>query len=438
MSTFRAALITLALILIAGVISAVPAAAAPPPFVHPGVLVNNAQLDFVKAKLTANAEPWTAAYNQSKTARQRYASGSGGLLSDPAYVPKPIARVECVSDQASALNKGCADVLNDAHAAYWHALNWRYKGNRASAEKAVEIMNAWSAVHTSFRFEYNQYREALLVGSWAGAVFPRAAEIMRYSGYTPAAGKPAFNVTKFRSMLNTAYVPLISPQKGTTANWLMAMADAEVSIGVFDDNTTTYNKGIARFTRELPAMLYLTSDPPSYPHLAGLPQVPDDPGYDTAAEATTDKVRALWYTPTSFPSGQEQETCRDMAHTSMGFGSAFNVMETNRHQAGADLYTQNQARMVAGLNLNNGFIAQGIASGTTQPTGWTCGTRPMVIDINGANAWMLSNEIGYQHYAGRKGVSLPSTLTVVNTGRTKSYRSAFDLNWQTLTHAGTP
>ena len=37
---------------------------APATFTHPGVLVDRKQLDFVKAKVSAGAQPWTDAYNK--------------------------------------------------------------------------------------------------------------------------------------------------------------------------------------------------------------------------------------------------------------------------------------------------------------------------------------------------------------------------------------
>src|SRR4051812_24164403 len=47
-------------------VAAVPAAAAvaPATFAHPGVLVSQAQLDFVRGKVQAGEQPWKAAYDQ--------------------------------------------------------------------------------------------------------------------------------------------------------------------------------------------------------------------------------------------------------------------------------------------------------------------------------------------------------------------------------------
>jgi hypothetical protein len=81
-------------------------------FTHPGVLVDKAQLDFVRQQVQAGAQPQKAAYDAMK------ASGSASL----SYSPKPRAVVECGS--SSNPNYGCSDERNDAIAAYTQALLW--------------------------------------------------------------------------------------------------------------------------------------------------------------------------------------------------------------------------------------------------------------------------------------------------------------------------
>src|SRR5882672_7632960 len=72
-------------LLIAAAVPAVPASAAPATFTHPGVLVSRAQLDFVRDRVNANAQPWRDAYNQMIASQ--YASLS--------RTPTPRAVVEC-------------------------------------------------------------------------------------------------------------------------------------------------------------------------------------------------------------------------------------------------------------------------------------------------------------------------------------------------------
>src|SRR3982751_4377023 len=54
-------------------------------FYHPGVLVNRAQLDFIRKKVAAGEEPWKSAFEAAK------ASPYGAT----SYEPKPRETVEC-------------------------------------------------------------------------------------------------------------------------------------------------------------------------------------------------------------------------------------------------------------------------------------------------------------------------------------------------------
>ena len=68
-------------------------------------------------------------------------------------------------------------------------------GNVAHAAKSAEIMDAWSAVLVK-----HNNSNGPLQSAWAGAVFPRAAEVIRHTWD----GWPAANVARFEHMLKTA------------------------------------------------------------------------------------------------------------------------------------------------------------------------------------------------------------------------------------------
>ena len=74
-------------------------------FYHPGVLVNRAQLDFIKANVAAGNEPWKSAFEAAK-------SSPYGSLS---YEPKPRETVEC--GPYSKPDLGCKDEQRDSAAA---------------------------------------------------------------------------------------------------------------------------------------------------------------------------------------------------------------------------------------------------------------------------------------------------------------------------------
>ena len=148
----------------------------------PEVLVSQHGLDVVRLKVSAGTEPWKSAYAQVRDSS--YASLS--------WRPQPRSSVDCGSN--SNPDRGCTDEHMDGVAAYTQALIWYLTGDRRSAAKAIQILNAWPPVlkkHTN--------SNAKLQAGWAGATFARAAELVRYSG----AGWSAAAATRFGTMLRT-------------------------------------------------------------------------------------------------------------------------------------------------------------------------------------------------------------------------------------------
>src|SRR5204862_3569774 len=78
-------------------VPALPVSAAPATFAHPGVLVSRSQLDFIRAKVNANAQPWRNAYNQM----------IGSTYASLSRTPTPRAIVEC--GPTSNPNNGCTN-----------------------------------------------------------------------------------------------------------------------------------------------------------------------------------------------------------------------------------------------------------------------------------------------------------------------------------------
>src|ERR1700730_6246165 len=74
----------------------------PAGFYHPGVLVNRAQLDFVKARVAAGSEPWKSACEAAKASE----------LGASNYVPHPWKTCEC--GPFSKPDHGCKDEQHDS------------------------------------------------------------------------------------------------------------------------------------------------------------------------------------------------------------------------------------------------------------------------------------------------------------------------------------
>jgi len=370
----------------AGSSNAGAAGAASSAFVHPGILVNQAMLDFVKAKIAAGAEPWKSALAAAQ------ASKFGKLT----YTPTPRAVVDCGS--SSIPDNGCSDEKNDVLGAYTHALIWAYTGNEANAKKAIEIMNAWSAVLTD-----HTNSNAPLQSAWAAEVFPRAAEIIRYT----YPSWPADEVARFGKLLHDVYLPKVVNGSASNGNWETSMIEATLNIGVFNDDRAAFEQGLKMWRERTPAYIYISKD--------GAAPVPPPRGNKTGAALTK-----YWYDQSMLIDGLGQETCRDMSHIQYGLAGIINSAET-AHLQGIDLYGEQAERLQAGLEFHAQYL-----NGAAVPATLCGGT---LTDNNPNPMW----EIALNHFVTRQAATLPETqklaLKIRPTG------TDHHVGWETLTHA---
>jgi hypothetical protein len=370
---------------------AAPSSPPPPPFVHPGVLVSQRGLDVVRMKVTTGTEPWRSAYAQMRS--NSYASLS--------WRPQPRSSVDCGSN--SNPDRGCTEERDDAVAAYTDALLWYVSRDRRYATKAIQILDAWSAV-----LKQHTNSNAKLQAGWAGSTFARAAELIRYSGagWTPA------TATRFGTMLRTAFVPLlIGGAPGANGNWELIDIDALTGMAVYLDDHTTFAKALDMWRKRVPAYIYLKSDGPT--------PVPP-PG---AGRMSRSELAAYWQGQTTYVDGLAQETCRDFGHTGWGLDAAVHAAETARLQ-GVDLYGEQRERITKGFE----FHAQ-YELGAKVPS-WLChgkvhrGLGPIL-------------EVAYDEYHNRLGMSLPNTAALLARDRPEGTDGHF-VAWETLTFANNP
>ncbi|MFF0557799.1 alginate lyase family protein [Streptomyces sp. NPDC004266] len=366
------------------------AEAAPAAFVHPGVLVSRGQLDFTREKVLAGAQPWKGAFDQMTVSK--YAS--------LARVPKPRAVVECGS--YSNPNYGCTDEREDALAAYTLSLAWYVTRDSRYAEKAIEIMDAWSGVITD-----HTNSNAPLQTGWAGSSWPRAAEIIRYT-YT---GWPQARVDRFKGMLRNVYLPEVANGSQSNGNWELSMTEAAIGIAVFLEDRAAYDKAVAKFRGRVPAYIYLTGD-------GALPKAAPGSGLDTR-----DELVRYWQGQTTFVDGLTQETCRDLTHTGYGLSAISHIAETSRIQ-GQDLYPEVADRLRHALGLQARYEL-----GEPVPS-WLCGGT--LKDRLGP-----VTEVGFNALHGRMGYAMTNTQKLTEGGRPAGTNNLF-VAWETLTHAANP
>ena len=171
---------------------------APDHFVHPGVFLDNTQLNLIKSKVAQGAEPWSSAYS--------------AMLSDPlaslSRTPSPTTVVQC--GPTSRPNIGCTAERQDALAAYAMSLAWYMSDSKQYAEKAISYMNGWAQTIQS----HNNSNAPLQTG-WSGASWARAAEIIRYSN----AGWAPKDISAFENMLRKVYLPEVIVGSNNNGNW---------------------------------------------------------------------------------------------------------------------------------------------------------------------------------------------------------------------------
>jgi Alginate lyase len=409
-------------------------------FVHPGVLLSGDDLAFVRAKIAAGQQPWKGAFDKllnggsseatdRRPTRYRYSSLS--------YVAAPVPVLQSASpsniDYSDARglgwrNIGAIEHQDDAQAAYAQALVWAYTGDQAHANKAIEIMNAWSSTLTQIKFdqprhpETNQpvYNGGKTQAAWGGSLFARAAEIIRHTG----AGWSSGDVARFESMLHDLYRPITASNWTNGANWMTTLAEATIAIGVFTDNRTTFDQGVAAWREKVPSTIYMAADGPT--------PVPPHSSYNTASE-----LKSYWYSPSSYVDGLYQEALRDISHTAMGLGAMSNGARTAEIQ-GVDLFGEQRARIVAGYERSAGYINQyldKVASlgGAQPPSSWVPSGWPGSSFKVGGLLYTSGWEVAYGYLADELGISMPNTERLV--GRLRPTTGSLHLSWETLTHA---
>ncbi|MFC7303172.1 alginate lyase family protein [Streptomyces monticola] len=365
----------------------------PGPLVHPGGLVDREQLETARKKVRQGEEPWASAFDGMRASR--YAS----LW----YTPQPQTEVSCPTGDKPGV--GCQQEREDAIAAYTHALMWSVTRDEKHAQKAVDIMDLWSATlkgHTE--------GNSGLQSAWAGSTWARAAEIMRhvYKGWSQD------GVTRFDRLLREIYLPQVAGgSAGRNGNWDLVMADAASAIGVFLDDRAVFERAVEHVRQRVPAYFYLRKDgkrPVAPP--GGLVQTPGE-------------LTRYWFGQRRFVDGLAQETCRNFQHVGYAVAATAHVAETARHQ-GVDLYRDVAERLRAALELH---ARHQVAEDPTAPR-WLCGgklTLTMGPDL----------EVALNHLQNRLGLHLPQARRLTGEMRPAGTDDLF-VAWETLTHGDSP
>jgi len=354
--------------------------AKPAGFIHPGVLVNRAQLDEIKRRVAAGIEPQKTAFEAMKASP----------LCALSYTAHPVPTV--MSGPQSNPDIGAKAEQADCEAAYGQALIWGITGDAAYAKNAIRIMNAWSHTLTGG----HRYANGPIQSAWTASVFARAAELIRYTDPEWSDAE----VAAFQNMLRTQYLPFMIHGDRENGNKELAMTEALVNIGVFNDDRAVFELGLKMWRGRTPAYIYLRTDGPK-------PIVPPGCG------------PALWgnkgFTP-EFVDGITQEAARDSHHSWLAFASMVDAAETARQQ-GVDLYGEEAKRIMAALEFEGRYLPPNNAP------------PPKNLEFTLQQTW----EIAYNHYHNRLGYDLPMIAAVLPKVRPTG--ANHHMAWESLTHA---
>jgi hypothetical protein len=331
-------------------------------FVHPGLLHTAA--DFTRMAANLNNEPWKSGWNV-------LIANSHAQLS---WVPRPVEIVYRGYDGVNPENY--SRLFNDVAAAYACALRWKLSGDAAYANKAVEIMNAWSGMLTAIRGT----TDAALAAGIYGYEFANAGEIMRtYSGWAAA------DFLRFQNMMRNVFYPMnhdfLIRHNGTDvthywANWDLCQMASILAIGVLCDDQAYFDEAINYFKNGL--------------------------GNGAIAQA-------VYYVHPGHL-GQWQESGRDQGHATLGIAlmGAFCEMAWNQ---GVDLYGFDNNRFLMG--------AEYVAKSNLIQSGTSYYTVPYVryTNVDRVNQTVFSTNaqgnvrpcwaLVYHHYVNRKGLAAP-------------------------------
>jgi hypothetical protein len=329
-------------------------------FIHPGMLHN--EEDFERMRKHKNRRPWKAGW-------ERLVANHHASLD---YKPRPVENVVRGRDRLATAPENYRLLFNDTAAAYACALRWRVSGDRAYAEKAVEILNAWSATLKKL----SGSTDVCLAAGIYGYQFANAAEIMRtYKGWKPE------DFERFKTMMREVFLSInerfLEHHNGTIdehywANWDLCNMASMMAIGILCDDRKSYNYVVRYFKRgngngAIKNAVY-------YVHPGGL--------------------------------GQWQESGRDQGHATMGIPLMATICEMAWKQ-GDDLYGYDNNRFLAGAE----YVAK-YNLGEDVPfkkyVNRKHGTHTEV-SSHGRGAQRPGWELVYNHYVIRKGLSAPWT-----------------------------
>lgn len=316
-------------------------------FIHPGIDMTSSDLEYMKKQVLAGEQPWKDAFERLKTSTNLQ------------FEIKPFTHV--VRGPYGKPNIGGDDLRTGSELAYNCALMWYITNDKTYAQKAIEIINAWSPVLWDF-----DYNDAKLLAGWTGHMLCNAAEILKYTD----SGWQQKDIDRFNEMLMAVYYPLMRfyyPQ--ANGNWDGAIIHSILAIAIFTDNREMFSNAIDHF-------LHAPVNGSLFKYI--------------------------------YPSGQCQESMRDQGHVQLGLGEFAGAAKVAFTQ-GVNLFSIANNRLALGYEYTSQFLM---------------GKTPHCYGKISDRAKNLRDdfEYVYRHYTAT-GIEVPFTKQAADSIRPKASRS---------------
>lgn len=349
-------------------------------FTHPGLLHTADDLTRMKTAVAAKQSP----------VYDGYLALAAHARSSSSYAVQNIGQI-------TTWGRGPANYQNqavaDSAAAYQNALIWSVTGDTAHADKARDILNAWSTSLTAITGA-----DGPLGAGLQAFKFVNAAELLRHTGYDGWATADLARCEE--SFLRVWYPALSSYMLYANGNWDLTSLQSLLGIGVFCEEPTLFYDAL-RFA---------------------------------AAGAGNGSVLHRIVTDV----GQGQESGRDQGHEQLAVGLLADAAQVAWNQ-GVDLWGFDENRILANVE----YAARYNLGGDV----------PFVPDLDRTGKYIKPTvsatsrgslppiyEMAYAHYAGVRGLDTPYTKNAVfrGTGGTRVVEGGNDdlPSWGTFAYAG--
>lgn len=284
-----------------------------------------------------------------------------------------------------------SEAVNDSGAAYQNALMWSATGDVRYADKARDILDAWSASLTAITGADGQLGVGLQVFK-----FVNAAEILRhsrYGGWAPEA------VRRCEESFRKVWYPAVSGYAlFANGNWDLAALQAVLAIAVFCDDRVMLENAV-RYA---------------------------------VAGAGNGRIEHIVVSAT----GQGQESGRSQSYAQLALGLLANCAAVAWNQ-GIDLFGHLDNRILRGFEYTARYNLGDDSVPFTVDLDRTGKYIKTAISTINRGAFQPIYELAYAHYVSRRGLSAPNLERVVFRGGTRFIEGNSDDHpaWGTFTQA---